>query len=139
MRSRYAANDGSVARARELRQAATPAENKLWAIVRGRALDGRKFRRQQRLGPFYADFVCQAERLVIEIDGDTHGGTELEDARRTAFLEREGYRVLRLTNADVMTNIEGVAEAIRASLVPSPSHSAAPSGPLPLPRWGEEI
>ena len=135
--SRYTRDDGTIARARELRRNATTAETKLWSVLRGGALDGHKFRRQQRLGPFYGDLVCQAQRLVIEIDGDTHAQTELYDARRTAFLEREGYQVLRFTNAEVMTNIEGVAAVIRASLAPSPSHSAAPSGPLPLPQRGE--
>ena len=116
-----------------MRRDATPAENKLWSIVRGGVLDGHKFRRQQRLGPFFGDLVCQAARLVVEIDGDTHSGNEVYDARRTAFLEREGYRVIRFSNADVMTNVEGVAEAIRNALRPSPSHPATPGGPLPLP------
>ncbi|WP_260597719.1 endonuclease domain-containing protein [Sphingomonas endolithica] len=136
-RSRYTVDDGSIARARELRRNSTLAEAKLWSALRGGSLDGHKFRRQQRIGPFYGDLVCQAQRLVIEIDGDTHAQTELYDAQRTAFLEREGYRVLRFTNGDVMGNVDGVAEVIRAALAPSPSHSAAPSGPLPLPHWGE--
>uniref|UniRef100_UPI0035CA5FF4 endonuclease domain-containing protein n=1 Tax=uncultured Sphingomonas sp. TaxID=158754 RepID=UPI0035CA5FF4 len=132
-RSRYTVGDGSIDRARELRRNATPAETKLWSVLRGSALDGHKFRRQQRLGPFYGDFVCQAARLVVEIDGDTHVGNEARDARRTAFLEREGYRVLRFSNVDVMGNVEGVAQVIRSAFDPSPSHPAAPGGPLPLP------
>jgi len=60
---------------------------KLWLDLPGAALDGLKFRRQQRRGPFFGDFVCQSARLVIEIDGETPVGTEAEvrDARRTAF------------------------------------------------------
>jgi very-short-patch-repair endonuclease len=87
-----------------------------------------------------ADFVCQAARLIIEIDGDTHATERREeyDARRTAFLEQEGYRVIRFSNADVMGNLDGVASAILGALAPSPSHPAAPGGPLPLPQRGEE-
>ncbi|PTS80608.1 hypothetical protein DBR17_10630 [Sphingomonas sp. HMWF008] len=129
--SRYKVGDGTIDRARDLRRNSTPAESKLWSVLRGSALDGHKFRRQQRLGPFFADFVCQAARLVVEIDGETHVGNEERDARRTAFLEREGYRVLRFSNADVMGNLEGVAEVILSAFGPSPSHAA--HGPLPLP------
>ena len=140
-RTRYDENDGTIARPRDMRRNPTPAESKLWSILRGSALDGAKFRRQQRLGPFYGDFVFQAARLVVEADGDTHAGDDAEtyDARRTAFLEREGYRVLRFSNHDVMGNIEGVAEVIRSALRPSPSHPAAPGGPLPLPQRGEGL
>jgi len=132
-KSRYTVGDGSIERARALRRNATAAETKLWSVLRGGALDGHKFRRQQRLGPFYADFVCQAARLVVEIDGETHVGNEERDAGRTAFLEREGYRVLRFSNADVMENVEGVAQVICSACEPSPSHPALPGGPLPLP------
>ena len=128
--SRYKVGDGTIDRARDLRRNSTPAESKLWSVLRGGALDGHKFRRQQRLGPFFGDFVCQAARLVVELDGDTHAVSEAYDARRTAFLEGEGYRVLRFGNAEVTGNVEGVAAAIRAALTPSPSHAA--HGPLPL-------
>ena len=137
--TRYKEGDRSVARARQLRRNATPAERELWSILRAGLLDGIKFRRQQRLGPYFGDFVCQSAKLVIEIDGETHVGliAESRDARRTAFLEYEGYRVVRFTNADVMSNMDGVARAIRSALAmagPSPSHAAAPRGPLPLPQ-----
>jgi very-short-patch-repair endonuclease len=122
-----------------LRRDSTPAERKLWSLLRSAQLDGFKFRRQQRLGPFFADFACQAAKLVIEIDGETHVGVAAEqrDMQRTAFLEREGYRVIRFSNADVMGNAEGVVATIRTSLVPpapSPSHAATQRGPLPLPQ-----
>jgi very-short-patch-repair endonuclease len=137
--TRYLEGDGTIQRARTLRRDGTPAERKLWSFLRGDQLDGFKFRRQQRLGPFFADFVCQAVRLVIEIDGETHAGpaAEQRDAKRTAFLEREGYRVIRFSNADIMGNAEGAVTVIRASLVsaaPSPSRAAAQRGPLPLPQ-----
>ena len=137
--TRYEEGDQSILRSRQLRRDATPAERKLWAVLRGALLDGFKFRRQQRLGPYFGDFVCQSLRLVIEIDGDTHDGARAQarDARRTAFLEHEGYRVIRFTNADVMKNLDGVVGAIRSALQadsPSPSHAARPRGPLPLPQ-----
>jgi len=135
-RSRFEIRDGTIDRARGLRRDATPAEKKLWSILRGGRLDGHKFRRQQRLGPFIADFACQTARLVIEVDGDSHAQQIDYDARRTAFLAKEGYRVLRFTNRDVMDNLEGVGRAIALALAggPSPSHAAAPRGPLPLPQ-----
>jgi very-short-patch-repair endonuclease len=127
--TRYNEGDQSVTRSRQLRRDFTPAEHKLWALLRGASLDGFKFRRQQRLGIYFGDFVCQSARLVIEVDGGTHEGAEAQakDERRTAFLEHEGYRVVRFTNADVMKNSDGVAAAIRsvlASNTPSPAHVA---------------
>ena len=135
-KSRFTTDDGSVERARRLRREATPAEKKLWAVLRRGGLGGAKFRRQQRLGPFVADFACQSARLVIEIDGDSHVFQIDYDARRTEFLKREGYRVLRFANGEVMENLEGVCRVIAAALaaLPSPSHAAAPRGPLPLPQ-----
>ena len=137
--TRYEEGDQSILRSRQLRRDSTPAERKLWPVLRGALLDGFKFRRQQRLGPYFGDLVCQSLRLVIEIDGDMHDGARVQarDARRTAFLEHEGYRVIRFTNADVMKNLDGVVGAIRSALradSPSPSHAATPRGPLPLPQ-----
>ncbi|WP_067186956.1 endonuclease domain-containing protein [Sphingopyxis granuli] len=135
-KSRFEIRDGTIDRARALRRDSTPAEKKLWPVLRGSALGGHKFCRQQRLGPFIADFVCQSARLVIEVDGDSHAFQIDYDARRTAFLAKEGYRVLRFTNRHVMENPEGVCRAIEAALAggPSPSHAAAPRGPLLLPQ-----
>jgi very-short-patch-repair endonuclease len=135
-KSRYTTDDGTIDRVRRLRRDATPAERKLWSALRGSALGGFKFRRQQRLGPFVADFACQSARLVIEVDGDSHAHQIDYDAQRAEFLAKEGYRVLRFTNRDVMENLEGVCRAIEAALGidPSPSHAAAPRGPLPLPQ-----
>lgn len=139
-KSRFKTADGTIDRARRLRRDATPAEKKLWAALRGGGLGGFKFRRQQRIGPFIADFACQSARLVIEIDGDSHALQIDYDARRTEFLKREGYRVLRFANGEVIENLDGVCRAIAAALsvAPSPSHAAAPRGPLPLPRGERE-
>ena len=75
-----------------------------------------KWRHQVPVGPFYADILCFSERLVIEVDGDTHAGREQADATRTALIEREGYCVLRVTNADVAQNLEGVLANLSFSL-----------------------
>lgn len=134
MSSRYHMRDGSIDRARAMRREMSPIERRVWQALRNGALGGHKFRRQQRLGPYFADFCCQSAKLVLEIDGDSHAGREGFDASRTAYLQREGYRVLRVTNRDVVENLAGVLDLIRHHLAPSPSHAAAPRGPLPLPQ-----
>jgi len=78
-------------------------------------LRGFKFRRQHRLGPFVADFVCIEHRLVIEADGGQHADNAA-DERRTAWLEARGWRVLRFWNNDILTNTEGVQESIVRAL-----------------------
>lgn len=92
--------------------AQTPPETRLWLALRARRFQGVKFRRQKVIGPYIADFACRDPMLVIELDGDSHGTREAHDARRTAFLEAQGYRVVRFTNAEVMSNLEGVLEVI---------------------------
>jgi very-short-patch-repair endonuclease len=96
-------------RSRALRRNAGEPERIVWAMLR-KAFPVAKFRRQVPLGPYHADFCSHGARLVIEIDGDTHAGTASEerDAVRTRFLEGEGYRVIRFSNGDVMTNLDGV-------------------------------
>ena len=84
----------STTRARSLRRDSTDAEHAMWRILRNRQLAGFKFRRQQPLGRFIVDFVCFSHRLIIEIDGSQHADNAA-DAQRTAWLEREGFRVLR--------------------------------------------
>jgi very-short-patch-repair endonuclease len=120
--------------ARALRRALTPAESVLWRELRDHRLGGYKFRRQQPVGPYYADFCCSAARVIVELDGDSHVGRELRDAARTAYLNSEGYVVLRFWNPEVFENLDGVLEAILTACtarVPA-SHSvkAPPPGPL---------
>ena len=105
-------------RARVLRQGQTQAEAALWRALRGRGLGGFKFVRQEPIGPYFADFVCRDEKLVIEIDGATHSTDEelRNDARRTEFLQARGYRVVRFQNEDVYRNLDGVLETIYARL-----------------------
>ncbi len=101
---------------------ATDVERTLWRALRNRQF-GTKFRRQQPIGPYVVDFVSHEARLVIELDGGQHNTADgLEyDAKRTAFLEREGFRVLRFWNNDVLENVEGVVSVIAAALTPGPS------------------
>ena len=79
---------------------------------------GSHFRRQVPIGPYVADFACMAARLVIEVDGSQHGDAvvKVHDDARTQWLEREGYRVVRFWNNDLIENIEGVLETIHAAL-----------------------
>jgi very-short-patch-repair endonuclease len=99
-----------------LRQASPEAEARLWQQLRARRLIGHKFRRQHSIGPFVADFACVAARLVIELDGSQHAQAEVADARRTAFLNAEGWRVLRFWNGRVITEMDNVLREILAHL-----------------------
>ncbi len=108
-------------RSRELRSNATPAERALWARLRNRQLGGTRFNRQVPIGPFICDFVARTPKLVIELDGGQHAVNTLEDARRTRFLEHEGYVVLRFWNNDVLWRVEGVLELILSRLADMPS------------------
>ncbi len=104
----------SIARARELRKNATPPERYMWRLLKPFRGEGYHFRRQVPIGKYYADFACHGQKLVIEVDGDGHGigaGPE-RDKVRTRFLEREGYRVLRFTNSEVLNNPEGVFDVV---------------------------
>src|SRR5581483_2069745 len=96
------------ARARRLRKNSTAAETLLWLRLRDRRLDELKFRRQEPILGFTADFVCHERKLVIEIDGGQHDKQRDEDARRTRLLEQAGFRVLRFWNNDVLENMDGV-------------------------------
>ena len=102
--------------AKQLRRQSTEAEKRLWAALRSRQLSGAKFRRQVPIGPYVADFVCPAASLVIEIDGGQHGSQAEDDARRSECLAREGYRVVRFWNNEVMDNLPGVLETIMREL-----------------------
>ena len=119
-----------LAYAKRMRTEQTPFEQKLWYALRASRFAGAKFRRQVVIGRYVADFACRIPRmLVIEVDGDTHGLQAEYDARRTTFLESKGYRVLRFTNQEVGTNLEGVlmtiAEALRCPLSPTLSPEGA--------------
>ena len=103
-------------RARELRRNGSRAEKICWGLLRDRRMAGLKFRRQHPIGPYFADFACVSCKIVIEIDGDHHAFQVDADARRTTAMEREGWRVLRFWNNEVLANPEGVGEVILAAL-----------------------
>jgi len=125
--------DRRVPLARLLRRIATPAERKLWWHLREAQFAGSHFRRQATIGPYFADFCCHINRLVIEVDGASHaeGRQLLTDARRTEFLQAHGYRVLRFWNNDVLTNIEGVMTVIASAL--ADGEAQVPPTPDPSP------
>ena len=119
-------------RARALRGGQTGAEALLWRVLRGRSLAGFKFVRQQPIGPYFADFVCREQKLVVELDGATHSADEelRHDARRTQFLQALGYRVLRFANEEVYRNLDGVLETILGELGESTDRCSRPLSPL---------
>ena len=101
-----------IERARELRKEAPVPERLLWGMLRGRQLGGLKFRRQQPLGPYVADFYCERAGLVVELDGQSHIGQESQDAARDRYMRVRGLEVLRIANDELLRNREGVAETI---------------------------
>ena len=84
-----------VSKSRALRRDGSRAEKICWDLIRDRRIGGVKFRRQHPIGPYFADFACVSKKLVIEIDGEHHAFQIEADARRTAAMEREGWRVIR--------------------------------------------
>ena len=102
--------------ARRMRHEPTPAEKRMWVLVRDGRIDGYKFRRQHPVDAYLADLYCAKASLVIEIDGPIHATQEKQDAYRQAILEILGLRVLRFTNDEVMKTPIVVREAIRAAL-----------------------
>ena len=106
------------ASARRLRAKATETEVLLWKRLRTIEIDGSHFRRQVPIGPYIADFVCMARRLVIELDGSQHNtdAHKVRDEQRTRWLESEGYRVIRFWNNDLTHNMDGVLETVYAAL-----------------------
>ncbi|MGN6308340.1 MAG: endonuclease domain-containing protein [Xanthobacteraceae bacterium] len=122
-------------RARALRKNLPDAERALWSMLRGHRLNDLGFRRQFPIGPFIADFVCHTAHLVIEIDGGQHfsDAGELRDARRTAYIESQGFRVLRFSNHDVLANRSGVLKTIAAAV-----EESAPAPTLPRKREREQ-
>jgi very-short-patch-repair endonuclease len=106
----------SVQRARHLRSVATGSERRLWLILRLFKHQGIHFRRQAPIGDYVVDFVCHRAKVIVELDGSQHGEPRnvRHDAKRTAFLESRGYRVLRVANTDLSSNRESIAEFILA-------------------------
>jgi very-short-patch-repair endonuclease len=102
-----------------LRNHSTSAEATLWTHLKGKQLEGRKFRRQFSVGNYILDFYCTSEKLCIELDGAEHFTQEgLErDEERTAFLNSHGIRVIRFENIEIFKDIEAVLEVIKNNFV----------------------
>ena len=103
--------------ARELRRNETEAEKKLWTRLRNRHLGGFKFRRQFPIGPFFADFCCVSQRLIVELDGSQHSDEKDRDANQTAWLIKQGFRVIRFWNDDVLKKTDAVCIQILDELL----------------------
>ena len=99
-------------------------ERRVWYRLRGRRLAGFKFRRQLPIGPYFADFACLSARLVVEIDGGEHHEPEI-DARKTAYLESQGFRVVRIGASQTDQHLAEVIELIWSELQ---SPTAPPGG-----------
>ena len=104
--------------AKELRKRQTEAEKRLWFKLRDKQLYGAKFRRQEPVGNYIVDFVCFEKKLVLEIDGNPHKHTDVKrnDKQRTAWMQSEGFKVLRFWNADILNNIEVVLKKVKDCL-----------------------
>jgi very-short-patch-repair endonuclease len=117
-------------RAAEMGRNPTEPEKRLWRHLSNGQLGGHKFRRQSVLGRFIADFLCPQKALILEVDGDTHD--ETKDRLRDDVLARRGFRVVRVTNDDVMRNMDCVLHVVLAALREAPARWDNPH-PNPSP------
>ncbi|MGO9605649.1 MAG: endonuclease domain-containing protein [Candidatus Binataceae bacterium] len=105
-------------RARALRRDRTEAERKLWKLLHSRRLHGAKFRFQHPIGSYFGDFCCLNSRLIVEVDGGQHADEEKAtyDRRRTAYLQSQGFTVMRFWNHDVLQRPDWVVERIQEAI-----------------------
>jgi very-short-patch-repair endonuclease len=103
--------------ARTMRFCMTHSEQTLWSKLSNRQLDGFKFRRQHPAGRFIFDFYCPSQKLVIEIDGDSHINRKVMDRVRDSEIGSFGYRVIRFSADEIENNIESVIREIRSELI----------------------
>lgn len=132
---------GSIGKARELRREMSLPEVLLWQALRGRPC-GPKFRRQHPSGVFILDFYCGDARLAIEVDGEAHerGGRPAKDDARDDWFAAHGISTLRVSARDLLADLDGVVRYIIAQAVARLPlhHPAAPGGPPPPDKLGEE-
>ncbi|HEY4542624.1 MAG TPA: endonuclease domain-containing protein [Noviherbaspirillum sp.] len=126
LNDRLRINPQTTKNARTLRSGMTLAEQRLWNALRGKQIENTRFRRQHPIGPYIADFACVEQLLIVELDGGQHQEQIEYDDRRTAFLQQQGWKVLRFWNNDVMSNLDGVLSSIVTAF-----ESAPPSQPSP--------
>ena len=108
-------NGFRTSRARQLRQSDNEAEERLWSELRSRRLNGHKFVRQLRIGPYFADFACREANLVVEVDGSQHA-QDTRDAYRDETMNRNGWSVVRFWHIDVLQQRKQVLDTIAAAL-----------------------
>ena len=103
---------------RTLRKNSTDAERRLWSALRLKQLNGFQFYRQRIIVNYIVDFFCPKAKLIIEVDGGQHyfGKTQINGLKRDEYLKKIGFEVLRFSDRDVLTNIEGVIENILTNL-----------------------
>jgi very-short-patch-repair endonuclease len=116
---------------RYLRRNMTDAERRLWRHLRHRQCAEARFRRQAPIGPYIVDFACFEHNLIVELDGGQHAERR-EDEARTAWLNSQGYRVMRFWNCEVFEDLEAILEAIGRALRDDPP-------PQPSPTRGEGV
>ena len=115
-------------RAIQLRRNATEPEQCLWSILCRRQLGGLKFRRQHPIEPYIVDYYCASAKLIVELDGESHEGRQSYDSVRETHLRNLGLKIVRVTNDDVINNLDGVAELIfREATTGNPEPSPSPS------------
>lgn len=104
--------------AKILRKRPTDTEKVMWRHLRSKQLEGLKFRRQEPIGKYVADFVCYEKRIIVEVDGGQHCAEK--DNNRDRWFEGQGFKVLRFWNNEVLKNMQGVLEVIRIHCLSHP-------------------
>ena len=127
--------------AKTMRRSMTHAEVLLWQELRRNTIDGMRFRRQHPVGPYVTDFACAPVKLIVEVDGATHGSdVEVEhDRRRSAYLMKRGWRIMRFANARVYNDLAGAVENVWHEvrcLKVTPSTTATRRSPSPASGGG---
>ena len=118
-------------RAADMRRNPTEPEKRLWRHLSNSQLGGHKFRRQSVIGSYIVDFLCPQKALIVEVDGETHDVDK--DRPRDSVLAERGFRLIRVTNRDVLTNMDGVLQGILAALEEAPDRWDGPPHPNPSP------
>jgi very-short-patch-repair endonuclease len=110
----------------------------MWQLLWPWRTGGFHFRKQVEIGPYYVDFACIHAGLVIEVDGDTHGGdvAQANDRTRDEYLSARGFKVLRFSNDDVLSHKEGVFDVVAAALEHRPTNHRVSPPPQPSPQGG---
>ncbi len=107
--------DDIINKSRQLRERQTKAESLLWNVLRAKRLCDLKFRRQHSIDPYIADFACVARKLIVELDGGYHDYRYQNDTSRQAFLEKQGWTVVRFSNEDVLDDVQQLQYRLRGT------------------------